>query len=331
MGLFGKQGGATFGGTLTALTFERTDWNNTPQAKKAGLKPYSTISMKLVIDKDGAEKPQEQYLEAGFFYPDRGQTISPDGVLGGGAFVAEGSEAAHFIQSALDAGFDVAAILDEDGNPAATSDKKAADFRALTGIRYEFGRAINEPKQMAAGRKALGVKEEKPDANGNYVGKGGTKYTKSEVMTAGKKQDRNDKTVFYNQTYLMVQAILGEAPAVAAAPVAATAAAPKATTKATAPAKTTVAAKGQANGKAVEVEPDYETADALLVDALSNAKNNTLKKASLSSVVIKWAVENDKTNEERDAIRALFSDDSYLARANGWKFDAETKDRPVSL
>ena len=319
MGLFKKQGGQTFAGSLLAVTFERTDWNNTPAAKKAGSKPYSTISAKLTIDKDGAEKPIEQFLEAGFLYPDRGQGISEDGsTLEGGAGVGEGTEFALFVQSAIDQGFDEALLVDEAGN--------GTNFSALAGEgnRYEFGRAINEPRQMASGAKALGIKDTKTtDGNGNYVGKAGKTYTKAEVMTAGKKQDKNDKSVFYNQTYIVVEAILGaaaaEAPAAKAAP---------------APAKTTaktVAAKGRTNGKAVEVEVDYETADALLIDALGNAKNGSLKKASLSSVVVKWAVENDKSNEERDAIRALFSDDAYLGRANGWKFDGDAKDKPVSL
>lgn len=303
MGLF-KRASATFGGMLDAIVFEQTDW-------KDGKKPYSTISAKLTISKDGADDAIEQFLEAGFIYPDRGQSISADGTtLEGGAGVGENTEFARFVQLAVEKGFDAADLLDADGN--------GTNFSAMTEKRYEFGRAINTERQMASGRRKLGIK----DAKG-FGGKLGKVYTEAEVMEAGRKQDKKDKSVFYNQTYLIVESLLGGDVSVGAIkPMA-----PAKTVKTT----TTVAAKGKPNGKAIEVEPDYETADALLVDALGNAKTNTLKKASLSSVVVKWAVENDKSNEERDAIRSLFADDVYLGRENGWKFDSDGKDKPVSI
>ena len=315
MGLF-KKASSTFSGELQTLTFEETKWNSDAAAKKAGAKPYSTISMVLSIDKDGADEPIKQFLEAGFFYPDRGQTISEDGTtLEGGGGVGEDTESAAFIQSAIDKGVDPATLVDGDGN--------GTNFAVLTGQRYEFGRAINVRKQMASGRKKLGIKDSK-----GYTGKLGKEYTEAEVMTAGRKQDAKDKSIFYNQTYLVIEDILGEKAAAAPAPKAAAA---KKTVAAPAAATKTVAKGGKPNGKAVEVPVDYETADSLLVTALADAKNSTLKKASLSSVAVKWAVENDKTNEERDEIRNLFADDTYLGREQGWKFDVEGKDKPVSL
>jgi hypothetical protein len=302
MSLFKKQGGTTFAGSILEIIFEVTNWNNDAAAKKAGRKPYSTFSAKVTIDKDGAQEPVTNFLEAGFIYPDRGQGVSEDGkTLTGGAAVGENTEFARLVQSAVDAGFDVAALLDADGN--------GTNFSALEGGRYEFGRAINREKQMASGRKALGIK-----SSDSLIGKLGKEYTEQEVMSAGRRQDKNDKTKFYNQTYMVVESILGD---VAAAP------APAASKAAAAP--VTVAAKGKPNGKAVEVEPDYETADGLLVDALASAKNNTLKTTSLSSIVVKWAVENDKSNEERDAIRSMFSDAAYLGRQAGWKMGADGK------
>jgi hypothetical protein len=293
--------------------FEVTNWPASG-AKKA----YATLSAKLTISKDGAEDPIDQFLEAGFIYPERGQAVSEDGTtLEGKAGVGEGTEFARFVQSAIDKGFDQNLLLDESGN--------GSNFSALAENRYEFGRAINEPKQLASGAKKLGVKDLKAiAADGSYTGKLGKSYTKAEVMEAGKKQDKNDKSIYYNQTFLVIEDLLGET--VSPAP---KAAGKKAAAKPAA--KMTVAKGGKPNGAAKEVEPDYETADALLIDAVAAAKNKTLKKASLSSAVVKWAVENDKANEERDAIRALFADDDYLARQNGWKFDGEGKDKPVSI
>lgn len=312
MSLF-KKPSATFSGMLDAVVFEVTNWPASG-AKKA----YSTLSAKLTISKDGAEEPIDQFLEAGFIYPERGQAVSEDGAtLEGGAGVGEGTEFARFVQSAIDKGFDQNLLLDESGN--------GTSFSALAENRYEFARAINEPKQLASGAKKLGIKDLKAvAADGSYTGKLGKTYTKAEVMEAGKRPDKNDKTKPpYNQTFLVIEDLLGEP--VKAAP------AKKAAAAKPAAAKTVVAKGGKPNGKAVEVEADYETADALLIDAVAAAKNKTLKKASLSSVVVKWTVENDQPDEVRDAIRALFADDSYLARQNGWKFDGEAKDKPVSI
>ena len=92
MALFKKQGGS-FAGKLTALTFESKDW----ESEKG--KPYSTLTAKLVIEKDGADDSIEQYLPAGFFYPNDGQTISDDEeTLEGGAAVGDSSEFAKFVQ-----------------------------------------------------------------------------------------------------------------------------------------------------------------------------------------------------------------------------------------
>lgn len=299
-----KGGGTSFGGSIQALTIEQTDFK-----AEAGKKATSRISAKLVIDKDGADEPLTQFLDMGFINPERGQSVVDETVLAGGAHVSTGSEFQRFVQGAIDAGFDEALIGD------------GTDFSALVGKRYEFGYAINRDKQIAAGLKALGSKDLKQEPkDGVYVGKLGKTHTEAEVMEAGKRvaKDGPKKGQKFNHTFLVITDVLGDAP-VAAAPA----------KKSAAGKKSAAAVKGQPNGKAAET--DYEVADALLITALSEAKNNTLKRSSLNSVVVKWAVAEDKSNEERDAVRELFASDEYLARTAGWKVNGDGKDQTVSL
>lgn len=291
MSLFKKQSGG-FTGALTSLTFESKEW-------KDGKKPYHTITAKLVFDKDGADKPIEQYLPAGFFYPKDGQAISDDSeTLEGGAQVGENTEFARFVQSAVDKGAVTEdELLDEDGN--------GTNFAALVNKRYEIGREINVERQMAAGRKKLGVKAKTA--------------SDEDIMKAGRQQDKNDKSKYYNLTFLVVVSLLGEAEPVEQ-PKGKKAAAPKAS----------AAKGGKANGRA-KSEEDYTEADALLTDLLADAKGNTIPRSGLSSAIVRKALENDMDNDTRDAFRKLLADPAFLARQNGWTFDADDKKQPVSL
>lgn len=293
MGLFKKQSGG-FTGNLDALTFESKEW-------KDGAKPYHTITMKLVISKDGADAPIEQYLPAGFFYPKDGQSISDDGeTLENGAQVGENTEAARFIASAVTAGaVSESDLLDDNGN--------GTNFSALVGKRYDIGREINEERQLAAGAKKLGKLK-------------AASASKEELMKAGRQQDKKDKTKFYNHSFLVIQGVLGDA-AVAPAPVNVKV---KEIPKSAAPVAKS-AKGGKANG-AIKTAPDAsELAVTILVDFLADAKDNTLKTSALSSLVVRKAVEDDMDNDTRDAIRTLFKDAEFLGREEGWSFNADAK------
>lgn len=285
MGLFKKAGGS-FAGTLTELTFDVKEW-------KDGKKPYHTISAKLVIEKDGAEGPTEQYLPAGFIYPKDGQGVSDDGtVLEGGAQVAEDSEFARFVQSAIDKGIPEADLLDDEGN--------GTNFQALVGNRYEFGREMNKEKQLASGRKKLGVKAKTA--------------SEEEILKAGRQQDKKDKTKFYNHSFLVVSSVLGVAEEAAPA------------TKKTAAPKSAAAKGGKANGAAKskkDVEADYTEADSVLTDLLADAKNNTIAKTSISSLIVRKALADDMDNDTRDNLRKLIGSDDFLKREAGWSFDGK--------
>lgn len=293
MSLFKKQGGS-FAGKLTSLTFESKDWDGND-----GKKGYSTITAKLEIEKDGADEAIEQYLPAGFFYPNDGQTISEDGeTLEGGAQVGEDSEFARFVASAVEKGaVSETDLLDEDGN--------GTNFSALVGNRYEFGREINKDRQMAAGKKKLGKKA--------------ATSTDDEIMKAGRQQDKKDKTKFYNHTFLVVSSVLGAAKA------------EKAVDKGTKAVSTKSTKTTNGSGKkSKDAEQDFDAADALLVDLLADAKK-PVKKSGLSSLVVRHALAEDMADDTRDGFRKLFGDDEYLGRENGWSFDSKSKDKMVSL
>lgn len=280
MSLFKKQSGG-FTAKLAALTFEVTEW-------KEAAKPYATFTAKLVWEKDGAEDQTESYLNCGFIYPKDGQGVSDDGeTLEGGAQVAENSEFARFVGSAVEKGIAESELLDDDGN--------GTNFSALVGYRYEIGREINVERQMAAGKKKLGKKA--------------ATSTDDEIMKAGRQQDKKDKTKFYNHTFLVVSSVLGKDEGAAAK-------------------------GGKANGAAKskkDEEQDFEAADALLVDLLANAKGKPINKASVSSLIVRKALEDDMDNDTRDSLRKLLSSDEYLKRENGWTFGADEKNQPIAL
>lgn len=293
-----KQSGG-FAGKLESITFESKEW-------KDGKKPYHTLTMVLDIDQDGREDTLKQYLPAGFFYPNDGQSISEDGTtLEGGAAIGKDTEAFRFIQSAVDAGIVSEEELGDGSN-----------FEMLTGRRYDYGREINKPRQMAAGRKALKIK----DSNG-FVG-GGKTYTEDDIMKAGRQQDKNDKSKSYNHTFLVIMGALGAAAEAAPAPKAAKNAEKKAPASKDAKGGK---ANGAAKGKEAKGPSAEELATSMLVDFLADAKNNELKVSALSSLVVRKAVEDDIDNETRDAIRILLKDADFLGKEEGWSFDADAK------
>jgi hypothetical protein len=180
-----------FTGTVNSIEFEIKTWKST---KKGAKNPtYNTVSAKLMVTKDGADNPIEQYLQAGFAY---------EGQKAKGAVLTEqidgDSDFAKFVDSIEAAG--------GDDIMTALADAEFLDFSAIEGNRFEFKFAQNVERQMASGRKKLGIA--KPDG---FVGKDGTVYTEAEVMEAGKRIDRKDKKKSYNQNYLTVVRVLAAA------------------------------------------------------------------------------------------------------------------------
>ena len=72
MGMFRGEGGGGITGRVNSVTFETKTWNEGKSNE------YVTLSAKLVITPDGAQKSIDRFVRAGFFYPEN-QSISKDG------------------------------------------------------------------------------------------------------------------------------------------------------------------------------------------------------------------------------------------------------------
>ena len=97
------------------------------------------------------------------------------------------------------------------------------------------------------------------------------------------------------------------------------------------PAPTSTAAKGgKANGAAKNAEADaaIEQAESVL---LSIVADGAVNRATLSSKVVRYAVDNGLDTETREAIRKLVGSEDFLSRQNGWTYDAKAKGQPVGL
>jgi len=292
-------------GSIAALRFEATEWNKgTPKA-------YSTFSLVVDTLADGATEPVPQFLEAGFLYPKDGQGISEDGLTlesdKEGDLIAKGSNAERFLASLVEAGIPEEEVLA--GN--------LRNFENLFGRRVVFGKEPDVAKQMASGRKALNLKA------GSY--QAGTRtYTDADIMTAGKRKDKKDKSKSYNHDRLIVTSLLGEAPV--AAPAAKTAAAKPATKAAT---KT--ATKPATKPAEVDSDALFTQAESMLLTLLANAKDNVLARTSLPSLVVKQSVAENLEPAERDAIRKVIVTDEFLSRQSGWVVNVEDKKGVINL
>lgn len=298
MPMFRKSGGS-FKGRITEVTFDTKEWES------AAGKAYHTFSAKVVIDKDGADEPVEQYLAAGFAYPDDGQTVSDDGTtLEGGLLVDESSEFAGLVQSAVENGVPEADLMDEDGN--------ATNFSALTRYRYEFGRVLDRERQLASGRKKLKIED--PDG---FVAKGGKTYTEADIMKAGQRKSKSDGKM-YNQMRLVITAVIGQVETKMT----------KSASKNTAKATTT---KATTKSKAPEVADDdipFELVDALLTSMLELVKGDdkVLKTAQLKSVVVRMAAaERLPEGLDRDVALSVIDTPDFLSRNTNWEYDAKAK------
>jgi hypothetical protein len=296
-----KAGGGFLNGesaNLVGLKFEEKSWDDDRRS----------ASVELLIQRDGVDEPVQQFAEAGTLW-NAEHVVSDDGTTIDGAdgepLVDPRSQFGRLVTSAVEAGFPENELDEEDPN----------NFQALVGYRYTFGKEIDTDRQMAAGRKKLGIKAK------SFVGKGGKTYTEEEIMTAGRRQDKNDKSKFYNHDRLIITAVVGK---VDEAPAKGKKAAPKA-----AAAKAAPAAKA---GKAKkDADENFDDADTLLMELLGAAKGKTIEKGKLSSLIVRKALADDMENEARDAFRKLLGSDEFLARENGWSYDADAKGQPITL
>jgi hypothetical protein len=125
-------------GVIVGYNFEAKEWTN-----KAG-KDYTTLSVKLDILQDGADKAVPQFLQAGFIYDN--QTISEDGQTlssdDDNAIIGEDSEIARFLVSAVEAGLAEDAIQED-----------LRDLSGLVNQRFTFKREIDVEGTAKFGKK----------------------------------------------------------------------------------------------------------------------------------------------------------------------------------
>lgn len=209
-------------------------------------------------------------------------------------FTLEGAQVAE----GSDAGRFLQTLI-ESGFPEESFPADGSNFQAMNGTRVTFGKEINRERQLAAGRKKLGKVA-------------AAKATEEQIMEAGKTVSKKDKTKSYNQDRLIVTAVLGTA-----------AVAPKAAAKA--------APKAKATAKAAPATADYSAADAFLISILTDAKDNIILKDSISSVIVRKALEDDMDNDARDSYRKLLSSEEFLSRQAGWTFSTSGKKHTVAL
>ncbi len=296
MGLF-KKPGSSLTGVITGYKFDTKEFE--------GKETYYRASAAVEFRGDGADEDTVRFLDAGFWYPDD-RSLSDDGrTIEGGDDqpIKEDTEFAGFIGSLIEKGF-----------PESAFDPSGRNYEPMIGTRIELVQVIDEERQMAAGRKKLGAK-----AN---------TASKEEIMAAGKRVDRKDKTKSYNQTQQRVGAVL---------------ALPEAKKAGKAAAKTATKTAGKGNGKAPEVDTDH--ADTVITEILAAAqaqaeagkrKSAAVQRTELSMLVVRYAA--DKTNnvsgEDRETLRKVLSSEDYLTAAaerGVLTYDPSDKRQPVGL
>lgn len=297
-----------FTGTVNSIEFETKTWKST---KKGAKNPtYRTVSAKLMVTKDGADDPVEQYLQAGFAY---------EGQKPKGAVLTEqidgDSDFAKFVDSIEASGGDD--IME------ALAAADFLDFSAIEDERFEFRNVQNVERQMASGRKKLNIT--KPDG---LVGKDGTVYTEAEVMEAGKRQDKKDKKKSYNQNYLTVAKVLGAGePATDAG---------DDDDEPEPPAKS---AKGGKAKKVVEpeedepeVEDDEDTgvSDKVAIKFLNGLLKDEDGEISRKDITLLVA-RRIKDRGERDAMVKKLYSTALLKQENGWTFNESSKNQTITL
>ena len=293
MGMFKSASGGGFlagvSGGINSIKFGTKLWPAKVKGKDGATKTtnaYTTLSAEVLITPDGAEKPVQQFIPAGFFYPEN-QSISDDGYTlqsdGDGAIIKEDTDFARFVTSAVVAGMD----LNEDNTQG------GRNFEVMHGYRVTFAKIKDEAAQLAVGTKRLGDKAKTATA--------------AEILAAGKRADKNDKNKSYNLDYLAISAVLG-------APIASKGGPRKATN-----------GSGKALPPAAAVDVDTAGAAKILIGLLAAADDNTLKVGVVKSLVTLYAVENSMDKPEREALAKLIGSAEFIGTQQGWTLDTKAK------
>lgn len=311
MSLFRKPGGGGFLNNvdlrIVGYGFESKEWeSDNPKAKNS---TYHTLTMRLDVLQDGADDAVQQFLRAGFFYPDT-TTISDDGLTllneDGEELerpvIDEDSEAGRFLSALIEKGFP-------------ESDLSFGNFEAIIGRRIRTIKEVDRDEQIRIGRARL-VKKLGP-AKGKAA-------SEEDAFEAGKRQDKKDKSKSYNLDFLSVAEVYD------ADDWTPDSKGKKKTAGKPAKEEKVPAKAGKPSKKAAEPDLD-EKAVEVLTAILSEAKNNTVLKTQLTGKIVAYAMENDMEDAERDALRKIISSDKFLATEQGWTFDAKDKKQPVTL
>lgn len=317
-----KQKGGGFFGRIESITFEDKTW----QSDKARDGSYRTLTAKLMVKKDGADEAIEQYLPAGFLYD--GQGVSKNGKTltdknSADSPIIDGeSNFANFIDTVEEAGFDSA--------PFEAS--KYRNFEALEGQRFEFKNVMDADRQLASGKKKLGIKKDGVEKDGAvvYVGKGGKTYTEAEVLAAGKRDGKGDnKGKSFNQTRLTVVKVMAEDGGAAdvdededeeEAP----------------PVKAAKGGKKVAKAEPVEADDDddVEVEDAgpsnkeaiKFLNTLLKEEDGSINRGDLTLLVARKI----KDRGERDAMTKKLYATDFLTQENGWSFNQSSKKQTIT-
>lgn len=274
---FKRPGGNKFTGVITDYSFEtksgttaRGEWRN-----------HTVV---LNIQKDGAEKPVVKFFPAGLLWGDNEVSVDKKTIIGSDRYTLDGeTEWGQFILS----------LIEGEGNRLPEAHLEAEQFRsynALVGVRLEFEVKVDREATIAAGKRKLGVK-----ANG---------ASEEEIVAAGKRKDKNDKS----KSYMLDKTLVSEVLALPEAKGKGKAAAAAKKAGASGAAKSTTAAQSAA--------VDTDAADAALKAVLGAAANQTLPRTSISSSFIRYALAQKIEGEAREAIRKMLISDDYINGAS---------------
>lgn len=148
-------------GVITGYNFDSKVWNEGED------KEYTSLTVELLILQDGADEPVQQFLRAGFLYPEHsiskdGQTLESDDDR---PIIAEDSEFAKLLQSAVEAGL----------NPTPFEESNLRNLAGLVNQRFLFKREIDTE---------LTEKMKKAGKSGKRKGKDGKEYPYDLLLVA---------------------------------------------------------------------------------------------------------------------------------------------------
>jgi hypothetical protein len=278
------------GGFLHGQGFEILDYEFETKTWNEGRdKEYTTLTVRIDIKVDGADKPVKQFLRAGFFYPDNqyvskdGKTLSSDRE----GYILQGdTEFARFIDS-----------FEEAGGPADAFDAtEYKNFEAMIGYRVEGKKVVDREQQIAAGKKALGRK-----AAG---------ATEEELFEAGKEKGADGKS--YNRTNLLVARVLS-APNEKPAKASSKSRKVQEEDEAEEPKKAPKGRPAKEEEEAPET-PDFDEAIVEIVEKYG--EKGVLQYARINGAVVKYANKKGMSGTERDALRKELLDEENLEAAD---------------